>query len=106
MATCTTCDLCSTVLTRPRDGLRPARLVAMCENPSAVAMGDIDDFELGLDVCKPCLRRAIGMLRDCFGQKCSPEFVEASGKFLVDTQGDDGPGKVEFPTRPIRPDLT
>ncbi len=98
MATHTTCDLCSTVLNRRRDGR--AQLIALCPNPSAVAMGDSDDFELGLDVCKPCLRRVVGMLRDCFGQKCSPEFVEQSGKFLVDTQGDDGPGKVEFPIRP------
>ncbi len=100
MATQRTCDLCSLVLTKPRDGLRPARLIALCANPSAVAMGDTDDFELDIDVCKTCLRRAVGMLRECFGQKCSPEFVEASGKFLVDTQGDDGPGKVEFPIRP------
>ncbi len=87
MATSTTCDLCSTVLTRPRDGgVRRPQLIALCPNPSAVAMGDSDDFELGLDVCKPCLRKAIGMLRDCFGQKCSTEFVEASAKFLIDTQ--------------------
>ncbi len=101
MAIHTTCDLCSTVLTRQGGSrVRRAQLIAMCPNPSVVAMGDGDDLELGLDVCKTCLRRAIGMLRDCFGQKGSPEFVEQSGKFLVDTQGDDGPGKVEFPIRP------
>ena len=99
MATHTTCDLCSTVLTRPRD--RRSRLFAKCPNPLAgPGPEDLDDFDLGIDACRACLRRAIGMLRDCFGQKCSPEFVEASGKFLVDTQGDDGPGKVEFSLRP------
>ncbi len=83
MATYTTCDLCSTVLTRPRD--KRGRLIAMCPDPQA-GPDDIDDFELHIDACKVCLRRAIGMLRDYFGQKCSPEFVEASANFLIGTQ--------------------
>jgi hypothetical protein len=86
MATHTTCDLCSTVLTRPRD--KRGRLIAMCPDPQAGPVGpdDFDDCELHIDACKACLRRAIGMLRDCFGQRCSPEFVEASEKFLIATQ--------------------
>ncbi len=83
MATYTTCDLCSTVLTTPRD--RRGRLSAMCPNPLA-GIGHDDDFELHIDACNACLRRAIGMLRDCFGQKCSSDFVEQSSGFLVDTQ--------------------
>ena len=94
MATQTTCDLCKVVLTKL--GNKHPRLVALCPTPGATAPGltKVLGVGLDLDVCKACLRRVIGVTRDLFGQKCSPEFIESSAKFLRDTQFDWEDAKV------------